>query len=240
MAYYTLITSVILFFWSIFMAPKPQGFILTLLILPIALFFLLPIIKISQDEEVDHPSENKNRRQTPKLTLAILATLFISSFSLFVYTSVNAYILSPEAVSPTMVFDKINSVDKKIDDLNKTTQSYYQMSDELETIRKEIAKAQLEKKTSNSQVLGDLTTQVGTVTITNKSNQTISVYEKKDISSKIIGKAEFGKNYTFLEKDKDWYLIILADSSNGQSAETTSIGGQEGYVNSQFMKEVSY
>jgi uncharacterized protein YgiM (DUF1202 family) len=77
--------------------------------------------------------------------------------------------------------------------------------------------------TEDAGILGEVIALVGTITIKDPKNQTVNVYAEKSVSSKLIGKAEFGKNYTFLEKDQDWYLILLEE--------------KEGFIRSQFVKE---
>jgi len=71
--------------------------------------------------------------------------------------------------------------------------------------------------------MGDSTVKVGSITIVDKNTNCRCLFGKKLIL-KVVGIIEFGKTYTFIQKDADWYLLLL--------------DGKEGFVNSQFVKEV--
>lgn len=101
------------------------------------------------------------------------------------------------------------------------------MVKELKTVKNELANIKSKQKvTKEATVMGDTTLQVGTITIADKKYPTANVYQEKILSSSIVGKIEFGKTYTFIEKTPDWYLVL--------------IGEKEGYVSNQFVKEVQY
>lgn len=224
LAYYTLITSFVLFIWSIFQAPKPEGFFLTILIIPISLYFWILVSGVSKPRPSDSSPENQKPRGEAKLPLIILMTLFVSTFSIFVYSEIMNRSLNSQS-SAIQTSKQISSLKLELEKQNK---AFHEATlGELGKIKNQLINLKTAQKvTEDTEILGDVTTLVGTVTIKDAKNQTISVYAEKSVSSKLVGKAEFGKNYTFLENDQDWYLILL-DS-------------KEGFVRSQFVKEVQY
>lgn len=66
----------------------------------------------------------------------------------------------------------------------------------------------------------------GFATINDKKWQTVDVYENNSYSSKVIGKIEFDKVYTYLKKEGSWYQIVLPKSE------------ANGWVAGRFLKEV--
>lgn len=65
---------------------------------------------------------------------------------------------------------------------------------------------------------------VGHVKIADSSYQSIDIYSSNSFSSPAIAKLQEGKSYGYLKKEDNWYLVQTSD-------------GQEGYVNSRFVKE---
>lgn len=241
LAFYTLITSTSLFIWSLIFAPKPQGFFLTLLIIPTSLYFWLIVLGVYKPQLADSHSENQNGKESSKLPLIILMTLFISSFSLFVYSIISSRSLSSESVFLPVVSKEISSLRQEIeklnqnDKLNQNTELSEKMAKELNAVKSELADLKSgQKGIEDTSILGEEASQGGTLTIKDKKNSTVNVYEEKSLSSKIIGKAEFGKTYIFIEKNQDWYLILLTDVQKNQNSE------KQGFISSQFVKEVEY
>ncbi|MDP2585493.1 MAG: hypothetical protein Q8P29_01280 [Candidatus Levybacteria bacterium] len=220
LAYYTFIVSLVLFIWSIFYAQKPEGFFLTLLIIPINLYFLLLIAGVGKSQSSNSPSENQGTGS--KLPQVVLMTLFVSTFSIFVYSEISSRSINSQSPASLSVSKQINSLALDLEKQNK--ESYEDLIKELGKIKNQLINLKAAQKVSeDAGILGETTVLVGTITISDPKNQTITVYAEKSVSSKIVGKAEFGKNYTFLEKDQDWYLILL--------------GVEEGFIRSQFVKE---
>ena len=226
LAYYTLIATVVLFTWSIFFMPKPLSFLLTLLVAPTGIYFWLLITGTSKPLPSDQSSENQRQKENPMLPFVILMTLFISSFSIFVYSEIiNRSSLNLQSAVTTSVAKQISSLKLEIKDQNKAFLE--NMVKEFKTVKDELTNMKGTQKVSEeATVMGDTTLQVGTITIADKKYPTVNIYQEKILSSSIVGKIEFGKTYTFIEKTTDWYLIL--------------IGEKEGYVDSQFVKEVQY
>lgn len=67
----------------------------------------------------------------------------------------------------------------------------------------------------------------GFVTINDKKWQTVDIYEDSSYSSKVIGKLEFDKIYSFVKKSDSWYQIKLPNSQN------------LGWVAGRFLKEIA-
>lgn len=227
LAYYTLIATLALFIWSIFFAPKPQGFLLTLFVIPISLYFWLLVSGVSKPYPSDPSSENQNRGEKTKLPLIVLIILFISVFSVFAYSEISSRPLNSESESAS-AFKQISSLKLELEKQNKAFhEKHEEMVGELRELKDELINIKwVQKVNEDATVMGDATSLVGTVTIKGQENQTVNVYAEKSASSKVLGKAEFGKTYTFIEKDQDWYLILL--------------GNKEGFISSQFVKEVLY
>lgn len=221
LAYYTLIATLALFIASIFFAPKPQGFLLTLFVIPISIYFWFLVSGASKHHPSDPSSQNQNRGGT-KFPLIVLIILFISTFSIFAYSEITNRPQNLESESATYS-QQISSLKLDLEKQNKEFSEI--IARELGRINSELINIKgVQKVNVDSTVMGDTTSQVGTVTISDKKYPTVDVYLEKSISSKVVAKAEFGKTYTFIEKDQDWYLILL--------------GAKEGFIRSQFVKEV--
>lgn len=222
LAYYTLIVTIVLFVWSIFYAPKPQGFFLSLLIVPIGIYFWLLVGGAPKPQSSNSSFENHERNI--KFPLIVLMTLFISSFSIFLYSIIsNPSRNSEPAFAP--LSKQVDSLRLELENQNKTFRE--EIGKEFGGIKNQLINMKIAQDvTGDAGTLGDTTALAGTVTINDKKYPTINVYTEKSTSSATIGKAEFGKTYTFIEKDQDWYLILL--------------GAKEGFISSQFVKEVQY
>jgi len=223
LAYYTLIATLALFIWSIFFIQKPQGFLLTLFIIPISLYFWILVTGVSKLRPSDPSTENQNQGKRTKFPLIVLMTLFISSFSIFAYSEINSRSLNQESASAPVV-KQVSSLKLELENQNKTF--HEELIRELGKVKDQLINLKgVQKVTPDTGILGDATS-VGTVTIKDKQYPIVNVYKEKNISSEVIGKAEFGKTYTFIEKDQTWYLILL--------------GEKQGYIQSEFVKEVKY
>jgi len=224
LAYYTLITSLALFIWSIFYAQKPEGFFLTILIIPIGIYFWILVAGAAKPRSSDSSAENQKPRGGAKFPLIVLMTLFVSSFSIFVYSEIESRSLNQQS-SAIQTSKQISSLRLELEKQNKVF--HEETLGELGKIKNQLINLKdAQKVTEDTKILGDVTALVGTVTIKDQKNQTVNVYAEKSVSSKLVGLAEFGKNYTFLEKDQDWYLILL--------------GAKEGFIRSLFVKEIQY
>lgn len=218
LAYYTFIVSLVLFIWSIFYAPKPQGFLLTALIAPVSIYFWLLILGISKA-----PSPSENQSQGTKFFLIFLMSLLISSVSIFIYSGFGNRSSNRDSATAPLL-NEISSLKLQLE--NKNNSFNQKLIQELAAVKSQLENIKGTQKAIDDPMIEDVATLTGTVTIKDKVNQTINVYSEKSTSSATIGKAEFGKNYTFIEKTENWYLILL--------------GAREGFISSQFVKEVQY
>jgi hypothetical protein len=224
LAYYTLVVSLALFIWSLFFAQKPQGFLLTLLVVPIGFYFWLLVAGFGR-HSLDS-SESQSEQKYARYPFLVLATVFISSFSIFFYSLINSRVSSSESASLSRISQQIDSLKKELADQNKELEA--KIIEKTQDLQSSIAKIESAQKTAGDKNVLDATTalEVGTVTIKDEKNKKINVYKDKSLSSEIIGKAEFGKMYTFIEKDQNWYLILFND--------------KQGYIQSELVKEVKY
>lgn len=151
-------------------------------------------------------------------------TLFISSASILAYSTVNNRSLSSNLTSlPT--FKQFDSFKLELEAQNKAFRE--DILKEFEGLKNQLINMKTTQKiTEDTEALGDTAPAVGTITIIDKRYPTVNVYAKQSSTSTVIGKAEFGQKYTFIEKNQDWYLILL---------ET-----KEGFINNQFVKEIQY
>lgn len=210
LAYYTFIVSISLFIWAVIFAPKPDGFFLALLLSPMSIYFYLLISGGFKKSQQDFAEEYK--RINIKFYIALMVVFFLSSFAIFFYSVSNQNTLSKE----------IDSLKKSLLSANQKAESYKETSSGLTNVKSVIAVA-------NSEESEETNTQAGSLTISDAKNSTVSVYEEKSLTSNIVGIAEYGKNYTFIEKDQDWYLILLPDDDKEV---------KEGYISSLYVEEV--
>lgn len=219
LAYYTLIATVILFIWSLFYATKPEGFLYTILTIPIAIHFWLVLSGKGKSKSTDETESKKQKN--PNIPFIILATLFISAFSIYAYAQIQEKGKASDSQTTSSFSDKIDSLKTDLEEQNKIF--YEKLSKELE-----LATDKLELEDTNDEntsISEDTTIKVGSITIADKENSIVKVYLEKDTTSKVIGEIKYEETYTYITKDANWYLILLDD--------------EEGYVSSQFVKEVS-
>lgn len=212
LAYYTLIACLLLFAWSVFFGPKPQAFLLTLLLAPIGIYFCMLFT---------HPSVGDEAKDS-RLPIAILATLFVSSLSIFVYATVSNRLTNPNP--PASLLTEMQSLRQEVAKLNLTQEQENKAAAELQKIKTELAnlKSTSQNTISIEDILGVASPSGGLVTIKDSKNRTVNVYQEKNTSSKVLTKMEFGQNYPFIDKSPDWYQVV--------------VNNQTGFVSSQFVK----
>lgn len=239
LSYYSLFASMGLFIWSILLGPKPFGFLITALVIPIAIYFWIIILGLSKIKAVEYPKEAKSQESLSKLSLGILFTLLISTVSLFTFSFINTQILNSEDSSDpsSKVSSRLSLMDQEIENINeKNDENFDAIMEELDDIKNNSSKSDSEsssstttKKTEDDGVLGDSDSKIGAIMLKTESSKS-TVYKEKNISSDEVGKAEFGKKYTFLDKTNEWYLILF---TNGTDTE-------EGFISASSVKEVEY
>jgi len=243
LAYYTLVTSIILFIWGIFFGPKPLGLIVALLVIPSSIYFWLLILGVAKIGPNASKEEVKKQDQAmAKVALTVLLTLFVSTGSILVYSLITINLLG---IKPTSTEDirKLSRLDEEVSRLNKVDTTNEELVDELKDLKKEIDKIDNDKTDSIAArdpdfktIQGVSDSTVGAVTISDKSYQNVNIYETKSSSGSVIGKAKFGKNYTFLSKDEDWYLVIFTatDAINPETGKDS----YEGFISANFVDEL--
>lgn len=242
LAYYTLITSIILFVWGIFFGPKPLGFIIAILVIPSSIYFWLLILGVSKLSPNSSAEEVKKQDTAmAKVALTILITLFVSTGSILVYSLITINLLG---IKPTSTEDirKLSKLGEEVQRLNQVDNQNEELVGELRDLKKQIDKIEDDKGSVAAKdpdfktVQGVSDSTVGAVTINDDSYKNVNIYETKSSSSKVIGKAEFGKNYTFLSKDVDWYLVIFTapDATSPESGKES----YQGFISSRFVEEL--
>lgn len=213
LVYYTLAALLAVFFWSIFWGPKPQSLILPVLLTPVAIYFWLVFS--------GRPAEDIDSQEHSKFPLIVIATLFISSVSMF------AYAASPTANSMLDTLStQIQSLHNDIASLNKLPSNPdASTAAELKKIKSDIASLKSNQTYSNNDNLLGVETSSGVVTINDPKNKTVNVYQDKSLTATVSAKIEFGKTYPFIDKGLDWYLILAS--------------GKQGFVQSSLLKEVN-
>lgn len=192
LAYYTLLAVCGLFVWSLFFGPKPQGFLLVLLVLPIATYFAMIF--------TGHPEEPSTNHRLPILTLA---ALFVALVAVLAYTAGN-----PKTPDNTAkLLSEIAAIRQEVAKLSPTQDS--STAAQLRQIKAELANL---KATNSASLLGYDLSPVGIVTIKDSKTLNVSVYQEKTLSGKTVGKLEQGKTYAFIDKSPDWYLVVVGQA----------------------------
>ena len=226
LSYYSTIIITSLFIWSFFYVKGSQGFLITLLLLPISLYFWLLVtgfFKNRNDESLPI-----TKLQNLKFALfTFLFALFISALSLFSYSQVDNHFT---ARLKSLEFSKeVRNLKKELENANRTKGSYENVMLELTQLKNELTKLRDQPNgalgNSDKQASSGAKSQAGFVTLKDNANPTSNVYQEKDLSSKVVGKVQFGTDYVFLQKEKDWYFIGVGNN-------------QQGWIESQLVKEV--
>lgn len=219
LAYYTFFASLALFLWALFFSPKPEGFFLSILFIPTSLYFFLSFIGFFKIQH--HPlSETPHAEKHVTISIFILLTLFVSACSIFVFslTQKNTIPAKPESIAYSS--KEIASLKKELANQNAASNAH--VLKELASIKTQLNGLKTGMSTTDkTAVMG---ASVGTVTLKD-SSASASIREEKSLSAKVVGMLEFGKNYTYLEKDGSWYLIF---------------GEKEGYIQAHLVKEIVY
>ena len=220
--YYTLAVTIGLFVWAIGFAARPTGLLAVLLAIPVCIYFLLAITRKKAVAAEAAVSTGSSIRVV--VPLVVLATLFVSAFSIYLYTFVN-----PQAPTDNAELAKV------IQDLQHAL-SQTDSGDNTEALAKEVRemKARLDKSSalgistaSGATPTPSVPTEaIGFVTIADKNRPTVTAYKEKTLTSAVVGRVEQGKTYFFLKKEPGWYYIGLTSEL-------------EGWVSSQYMKETT-
>ncbi len=130
----------------------------------------------------------------------------------------------------TKTTQEIHALKQEVNKLQTKDQAYTKALQDVGKLTQEVLllRSQLQAKTPTglppATQSGILTT--GRITIKNSQWKYVDVYQIRSASSKVVGKATYGKNYEFIDKDGDYYLIMLSPELYG-------------WIRAQFVKEVS-
>jgi hypothetical protein len=225
--YYTFIATVLIFIWAFFFGPRPGGLILVLIFAPVAFYFSIKISRRRKQSDLHETTQQdeKGPYLPPLLFVIILCTLFISAFSISAYVYIEN--LSGKKEESFQKIEKgINELQNIFEALKEKNTYNDLTSKEISEIRQKILNSKdAEIKTVNSSSAANLT-DLGFISIKDKKNQKIDLYEAKAYSSKIVGSILYGQQYLFHAKEGTWYLVV-------------DTNGNEGWVNAQFVNVIS-
>ncbi len=229
LSYYSTVIVTSLFIWSFFYATGSQGFLLTLLLIPICVYFWLLVTGFLKNRTEESLPDTK--RHNLKFALfAFISVLFISALSLFFYSQVDNHFTA--RLKSLEASKEVNNLKKELEDANRTKASYENVMLELNQLKNELTKLREDQANgvlgTNSTKQGSssvASSQVGFVTLKDSANKTANVYQEKNLSSKVIGRVQFGTDYIFTQKESSWYFIRVGDK-------------KEGWVDGQLLKEV--
>ena len=225
--YYSLITTIALFIYSIGFAPQPSGLLLVLFLIPISVYFWLSSTQRSKKIPVPNGDATPGSGGKLSAPLIVLATLFISGFSIYTYTLLNNREAKQTPPELTKTIDALNAI---MTNAQLSSSAEAQLVKEIQNI-----KAKLDSRTTPGLVTPSPTKiasasaasdHIGFITIKDPKRKTVDVYQKKSSASAVVGKAEFGKEYFFTKKEDAWYFTTLTDET-------------EGWVSDQYMKIIS-
>lgn len=140
------------------------------------------------------------------------------------------------SVGLVLIYNKLKISPAAKLDLISSSQKYQQILDELASMRNQPQPQNAEPvlgSTTDSGQLSDLLadptpnpTPVGYLAITSSQNSPVDVYKESASFSPVIDKIVYGQKYPFTTNLNNWYLVTLPS-------------GKTGWVNSQYVKEVS-
>jgi hypothetical protein len=221
--YYSLLAITILFFTSVFFAPKPQNFISLILLIPLIIYFWI---------KTTSPSTTTPNFWSIRVlaVLLILSLLGIISYSLGVPKQ-TAQVKKGQVAVQGVNDEAIQELAAKISALDKDGSSE-EIAKELADIKEQLAR--ITGKTSTSSTTGgtggvtlgenfssdDVSELIknipyGLVKISNQNVTELDVLAEAAFSSRRMGSMQSGQNYEFFEKKDGWYLVKLTDGTLG-------------------------
>lgn len=221
-AFYSLVITIVLFVGSIFFLPRPQAYATGVLFLPVVIFLW---VRATNPEKVD------STKWSSRFVIAVFITgvLGVLAFWLAHLSMSKALLNKADALnsgqdtglsassSSQEILDKLDDISARLDKLetpqtnDKTTLGTNDSPDTSTSL--------LQEKTTS---LGD---PIGEVTIKDAKYATISIYESKAITSKVVGQVKYGETLTYYASEGEWYHVELPD-------------GTAGWAQAQFLKEI--
>lgn len=211
--YYSGALTTLLILELIFSFPPPQSIILLLLFLPVPLFFAFKL---------------KTEAISMRLSSASLTVVIIIVAGFLVHSTVkNLY--SPVQNSLKLeqeISDELKKIKEELkassDDMKEQDKA---VLEELGALKEDILSFKKEFR-GRDNILGFATTlpdlssenssisPAGFIRIKDNAWQSVDVFEEKN-SSKVIGKAFYGKTYPYFLKEDNYYYVELSESTNG-------------------------
>ena len=214
--YYGILASTAAFFYILIFTPRPENFLVLLLLLPIPLYFWTQITP--SPLQVGEGSASLGS----KIFLYVLLGVLISTISIFS----NSYLISSQESSPKNLAEKIsanteslNKLKSSLEGLNSNTDQS-QLSKKLEEVTSEVDSLKLlkqvlgtsEQPSPASDSAGQKDSKIlGFVSLA--GNTPVDLFTDSSFASKIVGKAESGKSYPYKKRVDNWYKITLPDAT---------------------------
>lgn len=235
--YYSVLISAVLLVWIIVYLPRPQSLVPLIVFLPIPIYFFLRITGLHKTQPGEFHQTTKEagvKKGLDRLGFVVIATLTISSISIFIYS------LMYENYSP--ILKNISNTNIQVPDNEDRFKEILDKLSKLEAVNSDI-QIKLEElasepeRSSNStrSSLGASSVELNLADsdiIASKSSflritsdQKVNVYDDNSSSSKIVGQAEYNKIYIYTQKLEEWYQITLPD-------------GKQGWIRKQFASEI--
>lgn len=222
--YYSLLLSSLLSFWVLFFQPKPQSFIALLIFLPIPLHFWFTIVHphraIQSDTQADVPFSQKN---SLRIGAVILATLFISTLSIFIYSlAYEKHLGSRRDDTKTQNNSRAGTDTKAI--LDKLSELELKNDNILRQVERIVGNQEEQPRTLGvaDETNIEATPESGFI---KPNSLEVNVNRARSAASDIVGVIVAGKVYPFTDKVNGWYEITLPDA-------------KVGWVDGQFVEEI--
>jgi|GEM_PF-4666389 len=210
LAYYSIVVATVLVIGSFFFIPKPIGYILSALFIPIAIYLWMRVSK---------PSPGKSG-WSPKMILVVfllsLLTLFgfsLTSFLLPKPTEDKQETLLSEKETELEALKKSNEKILEALEFLQEEVAYQAESDEQETLG--VSDSFDDWKNPLDDIDTELKDILGYITIKDEKWLSVDVFENSDSTSSVIATLTFGKIYPFTQSKGEWYEVELEDGSYG-------------------------
>lgn len=139
-------------------------------------------------------------------------------------------VIRHESWAQSQTTQQANSIKQEVEKLQTGLDATGKLNEEINKIKTELAASREQNKTVKD-VLGTTdkpTTDklgLGAITLADTTYLTMDVYQQTSFSASVAGKMYANKTYRYLKKENSWYFVHIAE-------------GQEGWVNSRFVKEI--
>lgn len=230
LAYYSIIVTTALAVGSVFFIPKPIGFIVTLLFLPVTVYFWL---------RVSLPTKGSARGWSARLMLVVFLFSLLSVFAYSLTTLIpqpNQHLIASTESDKALIEELKNKLEEERD---RATE-YDDLAGELSDIKDELFRlggppaggdslggSTLGKDNFTQDPLDLASTDempAGKLTISDPKWSIVDVYAQDSFASQVIGEINFGVQYSFFESTGSWYKVDFG-------------AGELGWIRSIYVKE---